>query len=191
VKQRFLYRQEMASNYSLIFTLFFWLCLIIDSNASISYRDIQWKLASSAHLSHYDTCTSNSLQPYNPSPNDFTWNSTVLQYVVETALLNNIHPSSYEGLHGCCSSSLWCVSGEGCFTQNFGGTFVNFGWMRNNTGNVPVYTCISSSIALGSLSLDLVTVDGIQTNAPVFAVGNGGTELNDEFLTHINGFYCP
>jgi hypothetical protein len=184
-------RQKMTSSKSFIWALFICVCLIFKSNASISYRDIQWKLASSTHLSHYDTCTSSTLLPYNPSPNDFIWNSTVLQYVVETVLLNTIHPSSFEGLSGCCSSSLWCVSGVGCFTQNFGGSFVNYGWMRNNTNNVPVYACISSSAALGSLTLDYVTVDGIQTNSPVFAVGDGASEANADFLTQINGFYCP
>lgn len=157
------------------------------NGALTAFEDIVWTAAQSLE-SHGEACARAGLQPYVPSATDFTWNSTTLSTVVLGKLGRTILSSSATGLSGCCTSSLWC-NDDGCFTQNFGSVYDNFGWMRNNTNAVPVYTCIAATgVETGSYILSSANVS--EKASIVTLQGNSSYPNNIQIYAQILGQSC-
>lgn len=120
--------------------------------------------------SQTETCLRNNGLPLSKT---FTyptiWNITAFNFVV-ASLNRTVSTVSVNGIKGCCSQGVWCDN-TGCFTQSSGGSFVNYGWLNNDTNSFPVYSCHSTmstvqipQLVISSLSYDKGMLQLIGTN---------------------------
>jgi hypothetical protein len=110
--------------------------------ATVTFEnEVRWILAD-AREGPVEACSRHNLSPL--STNLIQWDPIVMSSVVTDVLGRNISSAAAlsSGLEGCCVGGLWCDA-SGCFTQGFG-TFINHGWLNNDSLSVPVYTCSSN-----------------------------------------------
>ncbi|RYG95811.1 hypothetical protein EON65_55390, partial [archaeon] len=149
-------------------------------------EDIRWILARKGE-SQAAACLRANLEPINMDNVNIPWNFNTLSYVVNSQLNYSVVDtnSSYQGISGCCVSSLWCENTT-CFTQNYGEQYVNYGWLSILPNAYPVYTCLNISI---NDTLILNRVD-ISNNAVLSVYGSSFGTQNGMLDASVNGYHC-
>jgi hypothetical protein len=138
--------------------------------------DIDWLIAEDFE-SQWETCQRYQLSTYTFNSNEiFQWNSSIVRYVVEDVLNKTL---LFGGVGGCCESGVWCDS-TSCFTQNYGRSFSNYGWIKGDNSNfAPVYTCIPTVVDEDDNINNTISIENVY-------YGTANTNTNNNILLSIN-----
>ena len=135
--------------------------------------------------SHASTCARVNMNPFNMADYPLVWNFENFNYIVTTVLNTTIDTTNGNeyGINGCCAPGLWC-SDNGCFTQGFGESFSNYGWLNNATSILPVFTCN------GAATTNVTIATSGLSNGILKVGGNGFTSSDQYSIANIYGETC-
>lgn len=119
---------------------------------TISTGDVHWVVAEQ-HESQVDACGRIGKISLLFRNEYLPWNVEAFIDVVVNKLGRKVdRAAGSTGLLGCCVPGLWCGA-DGCFTQGYGPSFRNYGWLSNVTQAFPVFACSNDTTSSTDLAI--------------------------------------